>query len=76
MMSLQPRTETPIMALVISDLDEDMELDASALRAITGGSHLTGRRYGSVSAKYIERSRYETSSIVPGLIKTFDLRKL
>ena len=64
------------MALVINDLEEDMELDASALRAITGGSHRMGRRYGSVSARYVERTRYETSSIVPGLIKTFDLRKL
>ena len=64
------------MTLVINDLDEDMELDASALRAIAGGSHRTGLHHSLVSSKYIERVQYETSTMVPGLVKTFDLRKL
>lgn len=58
--------------LIIDDLEEDVELDMEAMRAIAGGSS-GGRTPGGRGAK-LPLARLEESKLIAGLLKTRDLR--
>lgn len=61
--------------LVIEDLPEDVQLDAEAMKAITGGLPLTRQQALKLERRYRAGARFDESSIVPGLIRTGDLRR-
>ncbi len=58
--------------LIIDDLEEDVELDMEAMRAVSGGSS-GGRLLGGGSGQ-TRMARLEESKLIAGLIKTRDLR--
>lgn len=61
--------------LVINDLEEDVELDAQAMRAVAGGkSGLTRSRASRLPAAAYRKLEIEESKLIPGLLKTPDLR--
>jgi len=60
--------------LVIEDLSEDAQLDAEAMKAVTGGIPLTRHQALKLERRYRAGARFEQSPIVPGLIRTGDLR--
>lgn len=59
-------------SLIIDDLEEDVELDMEAMRAIAGGSS-GGRMLGGGGGK-LPLARLEESRLIAGLLKTRDLR--
>lgn len=60
--------------LIIEDLTEDAELDAEALKAVTGGKPLDRLAALRLERRYRAGARFDESEIVPGLIRTGDLR--
>lgn len=60
--------------LIIEDLPEDARLDAEAMKAVTGGKPLTRDAALTLERRYRSEARFEQSAIVPGLIRTGDLR--
>jgi hypothetical protein len=60
--------------LIIEDLTEDAQLDAEAMRAVTGGLPLTRQHTLKLERRYRAGVRFDESTIVPGLIRTGDLR--
>ena len=61
--------------LIIEDLAEDAQLDAEAMKAITGGLPLTRQQTLRLERRYRSAVRFDESPIVPGLIRTGDLRQ-
>ena len=62
--------------ITVSDLTEDQALDAAAMQAIFGGRQQQLAMAGELSYRLAARSRFEESELVPGLLKTLDLRML
>jgi len=60
--------------LIIEDLPEDAQLDAEAMKAVTGGLPLTRQEALKLERRYRAGARFDESAIVPGLIRTGDLR--
>ena len=60
--------------IVIEDLAEDAELDALAMREVTGGKRLGGSSGTSLLRHYPSKAPIEESKLVRGLLKTSDLR--
>lgn len=60
--------------LEIGDLAEDRELDAQAMRALTGGRTVPRARASNLEHRFRARARFHESPIVPGLIRTVSLR--
>lgn len=60
--------------LIIEDLPEDAELDAQAMRAVSGGLPVRRLDAMKLERRYRDGMRFEQSPIVPGLIRTGDLR--
>jgi hypothetical protein len=63
-----------VAKLIIEDLAEDAQLDAQAMKAITGGLPLTRRDALKLERRYRAGARFDESPIVPGLIRAGDLR--
>ena len=61
--------------LIIEDLSEDAQLDAEAMKAVTGGRRLTRQQALKLERRYRSGARFDESAIVPGLIRTGDLRQ-
>lgn len=61
--------------LVIADLTEDAELDAAAMKAVTGGVRLTRQAALKLERRYRAGAKFDESPLVPGLIRTGDLRR-
>lgn len=61
--------------LVIADLTEDAELDAAAMKAVTGGVRLTRQGALKLERRYRAGAKFDESPLVPGLIRTGDLRR-
>ena len=61
--------------LIIEDLAENAQLDAEAMKAITGGLPLTRQQALKLERRYRSATRFDVSPIVPGLIRTGDLRQ-
>lgn len=61
--------------LIIEDLPEDAELDAAAMKAVTGGKQ--GHRLTGVvlERRFRQQAQFEQSTLIPGLVKTGDLRR-
>ncbi len=57
--------------ITIDDLEEDQQLDTAAMRALFGGR--AGSATLAPSMKYLV-SQLEESDLVPGLLRTSDLR--
>ncbi|MEM1435665.1 MAG: hypothetical protein AAGG11_16520 [Pseudomonadota bacterium] len=58
----------------INDLTEDQALDAAAMQAVFGGRQQSLAMAGELSYRLAATSRFEESELVPGLVKTQDLR--
>ena len=56
--------------ITIDDLEEDVELDAAAMQALFGGRRGMS---SSLSLKFMT-GQLEESALVPGLLRTGDLR--
>lgn len=60
--------------LIIEDLTEDAVLDAEAMKAVTGGKPIGREAALKLERRYRSGARFEQSELVPGLIRTGDLR--
>ena len=61
--------------LVINDLEEDVELDREAMQAVAGGrAGLALNTASRLPASYYRKLHIEESRLIPGLLKTPDLR--
>lgn len=61
--------------LIIADLPEDAELDAQAMRAVAGGKQSARLQSLTLERRFRQQASFEESTLVPGLIKTGDLRR-
>lgn len=62
--------------ITIDDLTEDQALDAAAMQAVFGGRQQSLALAGELSYRLAATSQFEESDLVPGLVKTQDLRLL
>lgn len=62
--------------ITIGDLEENQALDADAMRAVFGGKRLFEAQGGELSLRMRATMQFEESELIPGLLKTQDLRQL
>lgn len=63
-------------SISIDDLEENHELDEAAMRAVFGGRRSFAERASELSLRLAAGPQLDESSLVPGLVKTQDLRML
>lgn len=61
--------------LIIADLEEDAELDAAAMGAVSGGRRGGPGSLRGLEQRYRTQATFERSAIVPGLVKVGNLRE-